>query len=70
MADTQNFDKLNILKRRSIPYEEYFGDMELTEKQKKNRMPCESGAFSSDKYMAVFSQCNRKYDRICAIIST
>ena len=34
----QEFDKLNILKRRSIPYEEYFGDMELAPKQKKKRI--------------------------------
>lgn len=33
----QNFDKLNILKRRSLPYREYFGDMELTPKQKEDR---------------------------------
>ena len=37
MAETQNFDKLNILKRRSIPYDEYFGDMDLTPKQKAKR---------------------------------
>lgn len=37
MADVQNFDKLNIVKRRSLPYDEYFGDMLLTEEQKKNR---------------------------------
>lgn len=34
---TQDFDKLNILKRRSIPYSEYFGDMELSEKQRARR---------------------------------
>ena len=37
MAETQSFDKLNILKRRAIPYEEYFGDMDLTPKQKAKR---------------------------------
>lgn len=37
MAETQNFDKVNILKRRSIPYDEYFGDMDLTPKQKAKR---------------------------------
>lgn len=51
MADTQNFDKLNILKRRSIPYEEYFGDMELTEKQKKNRM---STVLILEDYIMIF----------------
>lgn len=34
----QNFDEINKLKRRSIPYEEYFKDMELTEKQRKERI--------------------------------
>lgn len=34
---TQNFDEIHILKRHSIPYKEYFGDMEITPKQKKNR---------------------------------
>lgn len=33
----QNFEELNILKRHSLPYVEYFGDMQLTETQKKNR---------------------------------
>ena len=37
MANPQNFDKLNILKRRSLPFAEYFSDMELTPKQKKER---------------------------------
>ena len=37
MADIQNFDKINILKRRSLPYYEYFGDMELTKEQKRRR---------------------------------
>lgn len=34
---TQNFDQINILKRRSIPYEEYFADMQISDKQKKQR---------------------------------
>ena len=33
----QEFDKLNILKRRSLPYREYYRDMELTPFQKKRR---------------------------------
>lgn len=33
----QDFDKLNILQRRSMPYREYYSDMELTPRQKKNR---------------------------------
>lgn len=33
----QEFDKLNIVKRRSVPYAKYFGDMELTKKQKERR---------------------------------
>lgn len=37
MADIQNFDKLNIVKRRSLPYAEYFGEMALTKEQKKRR---------------------------------
>lgn len=37
MANAQSFDKLNTLKRRSIPYAEYFGDMELTKEQKDKR---------------------------------
>ena len=37
MANPQDFDKLNILKRRSLPYEEYFGVMLLSKKQKKDR---------------------------------
>lgn len=31
-------DELNVLNRRSIDYEEYFGEMELTEKEKKDRI--------------------------------
>lgn len=34
----QNFDNINILKRHSMPYEKYFGDMELSQKQKKHRI--------------------------------
>lgn len=37
MADVQSFDKINILKRRSLPYYEYFGDMELTKEQRRRR---------------------------------
>lgn len=37
MADLQSFDNINILKRRSLPYAEYFGDMKLTNEQKKKR---------------------------------
>lgn len=33
----QDFDNLNILKRRSIPYDDYFGEMELTVQQKQRR---------------------------------
>lgn len=33
----QNFDKLNILQRRSLPYDEYFGDMLISESQKDKR---------------------------------
>ena len=33
----QSFDQINILKRHSIPYDEYYGDMLLTDKQKKER---------------------------------
>ena len=51
MAETQNFDKLNILKRRSIPYEEYFGEMELTEKQRKDRM---STVLILEDYIMIF----------------
>jgi len=53
MADTQNFDKLNILKRRSIPYEEYFGDMDLSPKQKKDRK--ELALILEDYIMLFFS---------------
>lgn len=38
MANIQNFDKLNIVQPRAIPYEEYFGDMELTKEQKARRV--------------------------------
>lgn len=37
MADLQSFDNINILKRRSLPYDEYYGDMQLTSEQKKKR---------------------------------
>lgn len=32
------FDELNSSKSRAIPYEKYFGEMELTEKQKEDRI--------------------------------
>lgn len=35
---TQRFDEINVLKRRSLPYEEYFGEMDLTPKQKTARI--------------------------------
>ena len=37
MADVQNFEQLNILKRYSIPYDEFYGDMSLTDEQKTKR---------------------------------
>lgn len=37
MADLQSFDNINILKRRSLPYDEYYGDMQLTSEQKEKR---------------------------------
>ena len=37
MASIQSFDKLNIVQKRAIPYDEYFGDMELTKEQKARR---------------------------------
>lgn len=51
MADIQNFDNINILKRRSLPYAEYFGDMELTDKQKKRRQRL---ALILEDYIAIF----------------
>lgn len=33
----QDFDKLNILQRHSMPYDDYYGDMLLTDQQKKKR---------------------------------
>lgn len=47
----QNFDELNIIKRRSMPYKEYFGDMELTPKQKKER---EDLALILEDYIMLF----------------
>ena len=32
------FDELNSSKSRAIPYEKYFGEMELTEEQKEERI--------------------------------
>lgn len=37
MANPQGFDKLNIIKRRSIPYDEYYAEMDLTKQQKEKR---------------------------------
>ena len=47
----QNFDELNIIKRRSLPYSKYFGDMELTPKQKKER---EELALILEDYIMLF----------------
>ena len=47
----QEFDKLNIIKRRSLPYNEYFGDMTLTPKQKKER---EELALILEDYIMLF----------------
>lgn len=47
----QNFDEIHILKRRSIPYAEYFGDMEITPKQKKDR---EKLAFVLEDIMLIY----------------
>jgi hypothetical protein len=51
MAETQNFDKLNILKRRSEPYADYFGDMLITDKQKKQRIDL---AFILEDALAIY----------------
>ena len=51
MASIQNFDKLNIVQRRSVPYAEYFGDMHLTAKQKKER---EELALILEDYIMLF----------------
>lgn len=48
---TQNFDELNILNRRSLPYSKYFGDMELTPKQRKDR---EELALILEDYIMLF----------------
>ena len=47
----QDFDKLNIVERRSMPYSKYFGDMELTPKQKKAR---EELALILEDYIMLF----------------
>lgn len=47
----QNFDKLNIVKRRSLPYKEYYGDMKLTPKQRKDR---EDLALILEDYIMLF----------------
>lgn len=51
MANTQGFDKVNILKRRSLPYPEYFGTMDLTDEQKKKR---EALAFEIEDAIMLF----------------
>lgn len=51
MASIQNFDKLNIVQRRAIPYSEYFGDMELTKEQKARR---ENLAFILEDVLAIW----------------
>lgn len=51
MADVQNFDKINILKRRSLPYYEYFGDMELTKEQRHKR---EALALTIEEVIMIF----------------
>ena len=55
MANPQSFDQLNmnILKRRSEPYYKYFGDMLLTDKQKKNR---ERIALIIEEHLMLFSR--------------
>lgn len=47
----QDFDKLNIVERRSMPYNKYFGDMELTPKQRKAR---EELALILEDYIMLF----------------
>jgi len=47
----QDFDKLNIVERRSMPYSKYFGDMELTPKQRKAR---EELALILEDYIMLF----------------
>lgn len=51
MADVQSFDKINILKRRSLPYYEYFGDMELTKEQRHKR---EALALTIEEVIMIF----------------
>lgn len=53
---TQNFDKLNILKRYSEPYHEYFGVMMLTKEQKRQR---ERLAVLLEEAIAVFFEMYR-----------
>ena len=40
IQDARNYDELNamITNPRSEPYAQYFGDMEISEKQKKDRI--------------------------------
>lgn len=65
------FDELNVLfanNRRSIPYDQYFGEMDLTEEQKKKRIEfsekCEEiilFIFSLYVVMAEYNYVNRQY---------
>lgn len=47
----QGFDQLNIVQRRSIPYREYYGDMDLTKEQKTRR---ENLAFILEDIIAIW----------------
>ena len=47
----QGFDQLNIVQRRSIPYREYYGDMDLTKEQKARR---ENLAFILEDVLAIW----------------
>lgn len=51
MASTQGFDQLNMVQRRSIPYRQYFADMDLTSKQKARR---ENLAFILEDAIAIW----------------
>lgn len=47
----QNFEDLNVVKRRSIPYDIYFGEMDLTKDQRKRR---EDLALILEDYIAMW----------------
>lgn len=38
MASINKFDELNILGRRSMPYEQFFGEMDISEEEKQKRI--------------------------------